>query len=390
MSAGIGNFLSEYRDMFTVIWSFAYDETDIINSIKHLNSLVKCPVSNTYRIYLIEKYFKKANTVDKIDIGVNELLKQHCITNYEFDFITDIFINNKYKPSIGCVLRNYINECTRGRLGVVEIMFICLQNNYINKIPNRQYQELAYWLILQYGHNMTDYHKIIKFSELAVFRKPFNLDSYTFCDFKNLLYAHSVILGSEFLEKNKTQYIYNPVNINFTFGKNFIDSNMFHLYELIIPSLDRNISLCNIVNTITYMDTVYTETSGLFALKQFLTYCETSTELNDFFEDIIEELYNKIDPMIMWLFLCYGANMVDTSTELHKYLVRSKHDLRVHNFIQQINMLSLHKYVKYHQIIISQLYETYSKVSAWMCTFCTFQNTNIMANKCDVCDFARF
>ena len=164
-------FLTNYEDTSNIILEYALDPLDLDNSMKCLDELISLPELCKRRAFIINNYFKHSTNINMIDIGVNTLIKYNLSSKEEYNLLRQIYYYNKYKPSIDNTMQNYIKSCIRGELGIVELAFEYLTNNYINLESNNIKKELIHWNILQYGRNTSEYSNIIKFIDKKIIDK---------------------------------------------------------------------------------------------------------------------------------------------------------------------------------------------------------------------------
>lgn len=387
----IGQFLSTYNDLFMPIWEYAFDPIELDNSIKCMESLIPSQYdSNKYKVYIIKHYLDNVRSSDLTDIGVNMLLKNKFMSNTEFNLISYIFLDNRYKPSIDNTLRNYLEACIKGSLGIVELTFKYLQNNYINIIDDKLKQRLVHWMILQYGHNSTEYRNVSRFTELSTFTKPFDIENYSYNDFNLIIQEHIEMFTVDFLIDNIGHKHIDPINICLISEpiyntKNVIGLN--RLYQIILPSFQKILHIINFDNL-----KININNNIVDVIKKFINYCRSDHDVNT-----IKTVYDYLkliinDDIIVWLIICYCINIssITQNDDILSFLIQSKNNLEMNNgMILHEKIILLNKYIKFHRYLLSDL-NNQDDVNVWKCNMCTFENTNIIKRLCDVCEYNRF
>jgi len=278
MTTRLEIFLVSYPDLFMPIWEYVFAPEQIDKSLKKMENIITDQINRSKKRIQIIKYYLKhiMKSPILIDIGIDKLMSKE-ISPEGFDLIEQICLHNKYIPSIGCMMRHYLTSCKRGRLGIVELIFIFLQNNHINLIQDKNSQELSHWLLLQYGLNMTEYLNVKKFVELTSLKKVFNIKKYSYNQLYVLIKEHSNLITIDFLNDNVKDIYINPINMLFN----------NKMEQLIIPSIEQLIRYCSIDEPLLINE--------IDILKQFLKYCEVD-HLSEYTEssNANEELEKKI------------------------------------------------------------------------------------------------
>jgi len=388
------HFLTNYQDVGKIILSYAYEPLDIHNSIVSIGALTERHETNKYRSFMTNNYLKHCHTTDMIDEGINILIKNNMECKEEFNLAKQIFLHNKYRPSIENTMRHYLNSCIRGKLGIVELTFEYLSNNYINTQHNILDRELIHWILLQYARNSTEYTHVKKFANLKSLTKVFNIGHYSYNNFLNLISSHVNMLTTDFIRTNINVETINPINICYL--KSVNDGDLPTLYEtenrclnklnqLILPSFDALIDTNKFKNINIFNDNLLT------VLDQFFNNCiqNTSVSIGDF-----KSTYNYLnimvkDNVIMWIVQCYGLNIIDILDDKYHFLINERRHLEKSGLVLHEKVISLHKYVKYIQHIVLNMVKS-NVENKWQCTSCTFENNNILARQCEICGLDRF
>jgi len=371
-------FLTNYEDTSNIILEYALDPLDLDNSMKCLDELVSLPELCKRRAFIINNYFKHSTNINMIDIGVNTLIKYNLSSKEEYNLLRQIYYYNKYKPSIDNTMQNYIKSCIRGELGIAELAFEYLTNNYINLESNNIKKELIHWNILQYGCNTSEYSNIIKFIDKKLLTKMFDINKYSYSDLFNLIQIHFNMMDRNFLMDLLNKTTFNPICLNLI---NFeTDTNT--LCQLILPSIEKkneyidyNLKIDNVINS----------PSVVSVLKQFLSECKLLNNAN------VETIYNYLnmmvkDNIIMWLIICYGINQC-VSLDVYNFLIDIKNRLEKSKNIFEEKIVLLQKYVRYHQYLLNG---NMNYDNRWNCVCCTFENNNILGRLCEICGSNRF
>lgn len=387
-------FLTDYQDIGEIIFEYAYSPLDIENSIVSIELLTEFHETNKYRSFLINNYLKHCYTTDMIDKGINILIKNNMKCSDEFELAKQIFLRNKYRPSIENTMRQYLDCCIRGKVGIVELIFEYLLNNYINTQHNILYRELIHWILLQYALNSTEYTHVKKFAVLKSLTKAFNIKHYSYYNFLDLLLSHVNMLTTDFLKTTIDVETINPINICYL--KLVNDGDLPTLYEienrclnklnqLILPSLDALIDNNKFTNINIFNDNL------LIVLHQFFNNCiqNTSVSIGDF-----KTTYNYLnmmvkDDVIMWIVQCYGLNIINISNDKYQFLVEKRRNLETTGLILYESLILLHKYVKYIQHLVLNIVRRNIE-NKWKCISCTFENNNVLARLCEICGSNRF
>jgi len=419
MTTTLEIFVTSYPDLFMPIWKYLYAPEQLDKALEKMEIIINGYDDRCKKRTQLIKYYLNSIMYDQslVDIGIDRLM-YYKISSEEFELIEQICLHNKYIPSIGCIMRHYLTSCNRGKLGIVELMFMFLQNNYINIIPDKHTQELAHWLLLQYGNNTTTYLNVKKFANMKSLTKAFNMKKYPNYLLHKLMKEHLDLLTVNFVDENIEHMYMDPINVSF-------DKTNKKIIQLIMPSLEQCIEYTHLDVNILPPDT-----TEINVLKQLLEYCkidqssEYGSNLNANHKldkkkaTHLKTIYNYLrfiikDDIMMWLITGFALNM-DGITKYNeiakKFLLETLHEIEDTCAVLYENIEQLNKYIKFFRHILK-----YSDVTnrpgqicfqsdndnlialgkehivfSTICKICTFENTNILGRLCLICSSNRF
>ena len=382
-------FFINYEDVSRLICSY-FDPKDLQNSLTVIESLVSKKEPHKYRAFLIEHYLKNVLTEDMTDYGVDMLIDNKIHLNDEYILMVDIYIKNKYKPSIGQSMHNYIENCINGRLGIVELIYKYLETNYIIQ---DKFNNLYRWLLLSFAQHITEYTHITKFALFEKCKFVFNFEDCSFNDFHMIMNycCNKFELSTHYLYTNYFKSKINPINLFLVYRKEFEPTHFIdlqYLYKLILPSIVSNISF-NIDKS------CFINSNGIIKY-------DIVKEIKKMAKNILEypfiQLFTNINrhyatsnrTIIIWLIINYAMNYmyldklkhIDIFDTLNKYRYRLELGWNIQQLLSE-NVITLIKYTLYHQFIIdSNIDENYDM---WECKQCTYLN-NIIMPFCEICN----
>jgi len=396
MTTTLELFLTSYHDLFMPIWEYIYAPEQLNISLQFMEIIItKADDRSKKRTQIIKFYLHNIiNNSILIDIGIDKLLS-HELSFEGFTLLEQICLHNKYIPSIGCIMRHYLHSCHRGKLGLVELTFQFLYYNYIRIIHDNNTRELAHWLLLQYGRNMSEYLNVIKFVDMTVLTKPFHFKKYSFELLCRLINEHLDFITITFLDHNIEDKFIDPINLSFC----LIHKKM---YQLIIPSFE--LSIHHINHDITQLPL----TTDVHILKQFLEFCKMNTHHSSLFlrnelsnhtqiASDLETIYKYLrltinDDFMMWLITGFALN-IDGITKYnqiaHQFLLNTRKNIEHNGVLMYESIEQINIYIKFFRLILDNS-EIINRPVFWSCKFCTFDNTHTFARLCQICFSNRF
>ena len=351
-------FLDDNESLMRIIWEYAYEADEMEEAIGCLKYTVSPLIYSKNRIFIIDRYMSKnkANP-EKIDIGVNTLMSVKFMTEIENTYMMRLYMKSVYKPSIRNTIERFMKSCKMGMLGITEMTLIYIQNEYINKIADKKEQNMVFWLIMQWGYNITDYTGICKFINVIMNKIVFKIDKYKYGELKQIIKNHGE-------------------NI---FGIKINDGDIIEVYNKIASMICQIIDEQYICNMFYYNKD--NNNNNTIRVREFINAIERGYYIYDIIELLKELICCIEDKIILWFIIWYGIN-ASNREEIQKILKKELCELDTQPPINNMLLITIQKYRIFHYNVI---HDNEDKIAGWQCKKCTFINYNMWLYACTIC-----